>query len=114
MIAFIPIVKRTMLIVLGCLFFCGWVYAHCMWAALCIIPNLMANDSGRATGSQHLSLFIGMLTGQALAAAAGIPGGLFFFWHGKRLLMFVLFLLLFAVGALLQYSALTHFFSNMM
>ena len=113
MSSFLPVMKRTLLVVLGLLFFCAWIYAHCLWAAMCIIPNLMANDSGRAGLSEHLSLFIGMFSGQALAAAAGIPGGLFFFWHGKRLLMLILFVVLFVVGGVVQYAALTHFFSNM-
>ena len=100
-----------LLVASGILFTCLWIYAHVIWAVMSGMANLMANDSGRATGFQWGRLIGGMFIGQMIAASAGIPGGLAFFWRGRRKLLLSLFAILFVVGALCQVSAFFSFFS---
>ena len=75
------------------------------------MANLMANDSGAASTVQHMALIAGMLVGQALTGAAGIPAGLAFFCSGNRKVLFLLFLGLFIPGAVIQAGVLFFFFA---
>jgi hypothetical protein len=86
--------------------------AHIAWAYLSFVASLMANDSGKASAAEHLSLIVGMLGGQVLAGAAGIPAGLAFFWRGRRKWLLWLFAILFVTGALGQVWAFNAFFSS--
>lgn len=101
------------LMVCGILFIILWIIAHIVWGAMALMADLMANDSGAASNEKHLTLIFGMLGGQVLAGAAGIPAGLAFYWRGKRKRLLGLFAVLFAVGALLQAGVFYSFFSSM-
>ena len=70
----------------------------------------MANDSGAASSDQHMSLIGGILGGQFLAGAAGIPGGLAFFWRSARKWLWISFAILFIAGAIWQILAFLSFF----
>ena len=85
----------TALVILGVLFAILWIIAHVAWAGLSFMADVMANDSGRADPNKHMSLIFGMLGGQILAGAAGIPAGLAFFWRGRRKLLLWMFAFLF-------------------
>ena len=104
---------RLLLVGGGVLFIIGWMAAHLIWVYLSLMANLMANDSGAASSARHLSLIFGMLAGQALAAAAGFPAGLAWFWEGKRKKLLTWFAILFASGALLQILVFSAFFWSM-
>ncbi len=75
------------------------------------MANLMANDSGAAAPEQHMALLLGMLGGQILTAAAGVPGGLAFFWRGRRRALAGWFAILFVIGAFAQAWAFHAFFA---
>jgi hypothetical protein len=102
---------RILLIFLGLLFIASWIAAHVVWASMSLMGSLMANDSGGATTNQHMGLIFGMLGGQLVAAAAGIPGGLAFFWRSQRKRLLMTFAALFVLGALWQVIAFFSFFS---
>lgn len=99
--------------VCGILFIVLWILAHLVWGALSFIADVMANDSGRATENQQAMLIFGMMGGQVLCGAAGIPAGLAFFWRGRRKLLLWLFAGLFVAGALIQVSVFYSFFESM-
>ncbi|MDZ4290037.1 MAG: hypothetical protein U0984_18875 [Prosthecobacter sp.] len=101
-----------LLVLAGIVFTVLWIVAHVTWATMSLMGTLMANDSGAASNDQHMALMGGMLGGQIVAGAAGIPGGLAFFWRGKRKLLLILFAILFVAGALWQVAAFYSFFSS--
>ena len=103
----------ALLVILGVLFAILWLMVHVAWAGLSFVADVMANDSGRADPNQHMSLICGMLGGQILAGAAGIPAGLAFFWRGRRKILLWMFAFLFVIGALIQGSVFYSFFSSM-
>ncbi|MEO6846904.1 MAG: hypothetical protein ABI443_05560 [Chthoniobacterales bacterium] len=103
--------KRTLLVTSGILFIVVWILAHFVWVSMALMANLMANDSGRASSGQHMSLIFGMIAGQILTTGAGIPAGMAFFWRGKRRLLLWIFAITFVVGALCQFAAFHHFFA---
>lgn len=102
----------VLLVVAGLLLIVVWISAHIAWATMSMVANLMANDSGAASGGKHISLILGMLAGQVLAGAAGIPAGLACFWRGRRKLLLWSFAILFVIGALCQAWAFNSFFSS--
>lgn len=105
---------RTALLVSGGILFCGvWMLFHVVWAYMAFVANVMANDSGRATGGQQMWLIGGMFAGQVLAGAAGIPAGLAFFWRGRRKRLLVTFVAVFLTGVLCQGIAFFSFFAGM-
>jgi hypothetical protein len=97
----------------GILFIVLWIIAHLVWAGLAFMADVMANDSGKADPDKHMMLIFGVMGGQVLCGAAGIPAGLAFFWRRRRKLLLWLFALLFVVGALIQGGAFYSFFSSM-
>ncbi|MDI1314642.1 hypothetical protein [Prosthecobacter sp.] len=99
--------------VCGILFIVLWIIVHLAWAGLAFMADVMANDSGKADPDKHAMLIFGMLGGQVLCGAAGIPAGLAFFWRYRRKLLLWLFALLFVAGALIQGSVFYSFFSSM-
>jgi hypothetical protein len=98
-------------VILGLLFCVLWIVAHIVWATMSLMGSVMANDSGAASSDQHMSLIGGMLGGQFLAGAAGIPGGLAFFWRSARKWLWISFAILFIAGATWQILAFLSFFS---
>jgi hypothetical protein len=102
----------TLLVIGGIVFICVWIAAHLIWASMALMGGLMANDAGAASSDQHSGLILGMLAGQVLAGGAGIPGGLAFFWRGKRKLLWGLFALFFVIGGLCQAWAFYSFFAS--
>lgn len=108
-----PPVKTALLVSGGVLFTVLWILAHVVWAYMAFIANVMANDSGRATGEQQMWLIGGMFAGQVLAGAAGIPAGLAFFWRGRRKRLLGIFAAVFLAGVLCQGIAFFHFFAGM-
>ncbi|MDZ4401356.1 hypothetical protein [Prosthecobacter sp.] len=100
-------------VICGVLFIVLWIIAHVAWGMMSLMANVMANDSGAASGDTHMTLIVGMLGGQILAGGAGIPAGLAFFWRGRRKLLLWLFAALFASGALIQAGVFWSFFSSM-
>ncbi len=103
----------TAWVVCGILFIVFWIIAHLAWAGLSFMADVMANDSGRASQDKHMTLILGMIGGQVLCGAAGIPAGLAFFWRRKRKLLLWLFALLFVAGALIQGGVFYSFFASM-
>jgi hypothetical protein len=101
------------LMVCGILFIILWIIAHLAWGTMALMANVMANDSGAASTEKQMTLIFGMLGGQVLAGAAGIPAGLAFFWRGRRKLLLWLFAGLFVTGALLQAGVFYSFFTSM-
>jgi hypothetical protein len=101
------------LVIAGVSFAIIWIAAHVVWASLSLMAGLMANDAGAASTNQHLTLIVGMLLGQALAALAGIPAGLAFFWRERRKRLLLAFGALFIAGALGQAWAFQSFFAGM-
>jgi len=99
--------------VCGVLFIVLWIIAHLAWGAMAFIADVMANDSGRADPNKHMMLIFGMMGGQVLCGAAGVPAGLAFFWRSRRKLLLWLFAVLFVVGALIQGGVFYSFFSSM-
>ena len=106
----IRFIGRILLVFAGGLFTMLWIGAHIAWASMSTVANLMANDSGKASIFQHLTLIFGMFGGQFVAGLAGIPGGLAFFWSSARKPLLILFAILFAAGILLQVFAFRSFF----
>jgi hypothetical protein len=100
---------RISLIIGGILFAGLWIAAHFVWASMALMGTLMANDAGAATSDQHVAFMGGMLGGQILAGAAGIPGGLAFFWRSLRKWLWILFAALFVGGAVWQVVAFQSF-----
>ena len=110
-----PAASRTgsvLLVLAGVLFIAVWILAHVVWASMSFMASLMSNDSGAASSGMHLWLLGGMLGGQLLTTAAGIPCGLAFFWRDRRRRLLWLFGALFVAGALLQVLAFSSFFSS--
>lgn len=103
--------KTTLLVLAGVVFAVCWIAVHVAWATMALTADLMANDAGRADGFQWGTLIVGMLAGQCLAGAAGIPGGAAFFWRRRRRLMLWLFAVLFVCGAGLQIAVFRSFAS---
>ncbi len=102
-----------LLVIVGIFFIVIWIIAHIAWGTMALMANVMANDSGAASTEKQMTLIFGMLGGQILAGAAGIPAGLAFFWRGRRKLLLWLFAALFVIGALLQAGVFYNFFSSM-
>ncbi len=102
----------TAWVVCGILFIVFWIIVHLAWAGLSFMADVMANDSGRASQDKHLMLIVGMIGGQVLCGAAGVPAGLAFFWRSRRKLLLWLFALLFVAGALIQGSVFYSFFAS--
>lgn len=100
-------------VVCGILFIIVWIIAHLAWAGLAFMANAMANDSGRIAEAKHLTLIFGMMVGQVICGAAGIPAGLAFFWRRRRKLLLWLFALLFVGGALIQGGVFYSFFASL-
>ncbi len=100
-------------VVCGLLFIVLWIIAHLVWGTLSFMADVMANDSGRASEDKQMMLIFGMIGGQLLCGAAGIPAGLAFFWRRKRKLLLWLFAILFVAGALIQGGVFYSFFSSM-
>jgi hypothetical protein len=74
-----------------------------------LMGTLMANDAGGASSDQHMAFVGGMLGGQILAGAAGIPGGLAFFWRSLRKWLWITFATLVVGGAVWQVVAIQSF-----
>ncbi len=104
--------KQTLLILLGALVAGGWVALHLVWGGLSLMANLMANDSGAASSGSHMMLILGMLAGQVLSGAAGVPAGLAFAWAGRRKLLAGVAAGLLVVGAALQAGVFYLFFRS--
>ncbi len=100
-------------VVCGILFIVLWIIAHLAWGGLAFMANVMANDSGQAAEDKQMMLIFGMMGGQVLCGAAGVPAGLAFFWRRKRKLLLWLFAILFVAGALIQGGVFYSFFSSM-
>lgn len=97
----------------GILFIVLWIIAHLAWGTMAFIADVMANDSGRADPNKHMMLIFGMMGGQVLCGAAGVPAGMAFFRRGRRKMLLGLFAVLFVVGALIQGGVFYSFFSSM-
>lgn len=97
----------------GILFIVLWIIGHLAWGTMAFIADVMANDSGTADPNKHMMLIFGMMGGQVLCGAAGVPAGLAFFWRSRRKLLLWLFAILFGVGALIQGGVFYSFFSSM-
>ena len=104
--------KTVLLVVGGVIFTIGWIALHFVWGMMAFMANVMANASGAASTDSQMVLILGMLFGQVLAGAAGIPGGLAFFTEGKRRLLLLIFAGLFLSGAAIQAGAFAYFFSS--
>jgi hypothetical protein len=99
-------------LVCGILFIILWIIGHIAWGMMSLVADLMANDSGSAPAGKHMTLIFGMLGGQMLCGAAGIPAGLAFFWRSRRKFLVWLFSILFVVGALIQGGSFYAFYAK--
>ncbi|HYF36821.1 MAG TPA: hypothetical protein VD994_16110, partial [Prosthecobacter sp.] len=84
----------------GILFILIWGAACALMMGMSIFGVFMANDSGAASSDKHGGFILGVLGGQILIAAAGLPAGLAFFWPRRRSLLLGLFATLLIIGAL--------------
>lgn len=103
----------TARVVFGILFILVWIIAHLAWAGMAFIADVMANDSGAASEGSHMVLIFGMIGGQVLCGAAGVPAGMAFFEPHRRKFLLKLFASLFVIGALIQGGVFYSFFSSM-
>lgn len=101
--------RQVALVIAGLLFAGLWIAAHIVWASMALMATLMANDAGAASSEQHTAFMGGMLGGQIMAGAAGIPGGFAFFWRRARKWLWIAFAVLFVGGALWQAIAFQSF-----
>lgn len=85
---------------------CGWF----IWGALSLMGTLMANDAGQAGATAHTTLILGMLGGQVLAGASGIPLGLSLFTAARRRLLLWTFGWTLLAGLIAQGLAIYAFF----
>jgi len=99
-------------VVCGILFILLWISGHIAWGMMSLVADLMANDSGSASAGKHMTLIFGMLVGQVLCGAAGVPAGLAFFWRSRRKLLLWLFAILFVGGVLTQGGVFYGFFAK--
>jgi len=101
-----PTGPNPLLVILGIVFIAGWIGLWLIIALACGAMPFIANfiihfDSGQIPAGAHV--VSGLFDAQVLAALAGIPAGLAFFWHAKRGFLFRLFTLLFALSILWQW-----------
>lgn len=89
-----------------------WLLLSAGWIIMSGMANLMANDSGSASPQKHMRLILAMLVGQLIAAGAGIPGGLAFFWLAHRHSMIEWFVILLVAGIGIQALAFWSFFKR--
>ena len=95
----------------GVAFMVVWLMAAVAWAVVSLMGSLMANDAGRVSADRHMKMLVWLVIGEVLAAAAGIPGGLAFFWAAHRTHMLVGFTGLLVTGGVMQIWALMSFFA---
>jgi len=93
----------------GLLFTGLWLCGHLVWGSMALMGTLTANDAGAATNDQHVAMMGGALGGIVMAGAAGIPGGLAFFWRSARKWLWLSFALFFIGGAVWQVIAFRSF-----
>ena len=96
-------------LVLGLLFAGLWLCGHVVWGSMALMGTLMANDAGSASTDQHMAMMGGVLGGIVMAGAAGIPGGLAFFWRSARKWLWLSFALFFIGGGVWQLIAFRSF-----
>lgn len=87
-----------------------WTGAWLMWGALSLMGTLMANDAGRSSTSAHMTMILGMLGGQVLAGAAGLPLGLSLSWRARRRRLLWIFGWTLLAGLIAQGLAIYAFF----
>jgi len=103
--------KNVALVVAGVVFAVLWIGGHVLWATMSFMGTAMANDSGAAPAGAQATLILAVLIGQIIAASAGVPGGLAFFWSGRRRSLLIIFAMLFFVGVICQFWAFHTFVS---
>jgi hypothetical protein len=99
----------TLLVAGGVLFIILWLVGAGAWAVASVTGMAMANDSGAVAPDRHATLFLILLAGEFIAALAGVPGGLAFFWASWRGFLAGAFAVLLVLGAGLQIYALWSF-----
>jgi len=87
-----------------------WIGAWLCWGALSLMGTLMANDAGQSSTSAHMTMILGMLGGQVLAGAAGLPLGLSLCWRARRRLLLWIFGWTLLAGLIAQGLAIYAFF----
>lgn len=97
--------------VLGIGFIVLWLAACLVWAVLSFPGGLMANASGSFSPRAHMWMLAGLLLGQLVAAAAGIPAGLAFFHEETRSSLLWTFGWLLGGGIAIQAIAVVGFFN---
>ncbi len=102
--------RSGLLIVAGIAVMVLWSAANIVWIAMSLMGTLMANDSGRASQSLHLTLIGGTLGAQILVAMAGIPLGMSLFWCRRRKMLLWIFCAMLVAGLIGQAAALGAFF----
>jgi len=93
----------------GVIFILVWLGGAALLGTLKLMAGLMANDSGTATGGQHLGLLGGVVIGQLLTGLAGIPAGLSFFWRSRRKMLVWAFAVMLVIGLAIQAGAVFGF-----
>ncbi len=97
--------------VAGIAFMLVWLAASAVWTLLAVMGGLMANDSGAVAADRHSSLLALMLAGVAVAALAGVAGGLAFFMQDMRRTFVIAFVALLVGGVGMQGCAYRAFTS---
>jgi len=100
----------AMLALGGIAFSAAWITAHVFWFFFSAMGGTMMNDYGSATEDQRNLFWVCLLTGQGIAALAGIPAVIAFFSPRHRKRLVTAFIALFLIGALLQ--AAVYFLMN--
>lgn len=104
-------------VVAGVIFITLWVFAHVALLILSFASGLFADIAlyllktvmipGLVINSPRMEMawVMPLQIGVILAGAAGVPAGLAFFWRGRRLLLWVIFGVLFAAGVAMELYA---------
>ena len=88
-----------------------WLAACVVWAVLSIPGGLMANASDAFSPTRHMAMIWGLLAGQLLVAAAGVPAGLAVFMVEARDDLLTILGWLAGSGIALQVVSVFWFFS---
>ena len=104
-------VKGGLVVLGGVGFMVVWLAGAAVWGAMSLMGGVMANDAGRVAPATHATLLGVLSAGELLVAAAGVSGGLAFFWTEARGLLWMIFAGLLVAGLLLQAGAIWSFAS---
>lgn len=94
-----------------------WVVAHCYWAVMVLMGTVFAGvglaQAGRTPSNESFYfLLLSLIIGVLMSGLAGVPAGAAFYASGSRMRMFLLFIGLFATGAVIQVGVFVYFLAT--